>query len=157
MNNFKTAHPKYSLFLCSILIWVMFRGHKICFQECLSHKMAIWSCKKNIDKPDFWHSFFKFLNRVVNICSWYTQNWRPQNWRPVVNAEVVNIYSYWYAQRLSGRAKTFRWAMSIRQQGFSASVVLIILAIVLVSNINTSTSTSTSSNSIINTSATKYF
>ena len=56
-NNFKIAHPNYSLFLCSLMIWVMFWGHQICFQECLIHKIPIWSCKQNIDKPDFWHFF----------------------------------------------------------------------------------------------------
>ena len=30
----------------------------------------------------------------INMCINLTQDWRPQNWRPVVNAEVVNIYSY---------------------------------------------------------------
>ena len=33
-------------------------------------------------------------SRVVNFYSWFTQKWRRQHWRPVVNAGVVNIYSY---------------------------------------------------------------
>ena len=45
--------PIISSFLCSKVIWVVFWGHRICFQEFLTYKEPVWSFEKNINSPAF--------------------------------------------------------------------------------------------------------
>ena len=52
-RDINIAHPNYIMLLCSKLIWVVFGGHKICFQKCSTYKEPIWSFEKNINRPDF--------------------------------------------------------------------------------------------------------
>ena len=58
-GNPKVPTPIILSFFCSKLIWVVFRGRRICFQECLTYKEPVWSFEKNIDRQDFSYSTSK--------------------------------------------------------------------------------------------------